>query len=90
MRTCTLYEAIVDEIYDCAIRWISEDADRPDTPPTHWQETYAVMQAMPDLLSACKEAEEAARLAGIHQSPDGGDCPWYARLKAAITKAEEA
>jgi hypothetical protein len=36
------------------------------------------------LLMAAKEAEEAARLAGIHQHPDGGNLPWYARLKAAI------
>jgi len=39
------------------------------------------------LLEACQEAEEAARLAGIHQMPDGRDCPWYTALKAAIAAA---
>ena len=40
------------------------------------------------LLQAAKEAEEAARLAGIHQTLDADDCPWYAKLKAAIAKCE--
>ena len=43
-----------------------------------------------ELLAACKEAAEAARLAAIHQDPDGADCPWYARLRAAIAHCDHS
>lgn len=47
-----------------------------------------LIAAAPDLLDACEESVEAARLAGIHQDPDGADLPWYVRACAAIAKAQ--
>jgi len=45
------------------------------------------VHTFPDVLDALKGAEEAARLAGIHQTPDGDECVWYARVKTVIANA---
>jgi len=48
-----------------------------------------LIAAAPLLYEACKEAEEASRLAAIHDGPDGELLPWYKQLLAAIAAAEK-
>lgn len=30
----------LENIFDCAVNWISDDADHPDTPPEDWQDCF--------------------------------------------------
>ena len=39
-----LHVAIAD-IIECAVSWISDDADNPDTPPAEWQAVIPMLQA---------------------------------------------
>jgi hypothetical protein len=47
-----------------------------------------LLASAPRLLEALRESLEAARLAGIHQHPDGDDLPWYTQGLAVIAEAK--
>lgn len=40
---------VLDSIYDCAVNWISDDADNPVTPPKDWQRVLKLLHEAIDV-----------------------------------------
>ena len=64
-------KAAVDEIVDCAVRWISADADYPATPPGAWQQVIPAMRLSPDLLVAARKVVEGWEKAHLAEAVRG-------------------
>lgn len=93
----------INEIYDCAVMWRSEDADNPDTPPAAWQKAYPLMMAAPDLLKIAidilpecddyGDGRHCDECGTAKSQPDQTQCDvpgcFYVRIRAAIAKATE-
>lgn len=79
----------IESIIDCAVNWISDDADNPVTPPQDWQEAIPLLKAAPDILDAATLAlpyVEDADQAGAYKP--GAVAHMVATIRAAIAKAE--
>jgi hypothetical protein len=58
--TPTQQSAAIEAIIDAAIRWISEDADKPDAVPEEWQTVIPMLKAMPGTLDTLKKIKALA------------------------------
>jgi hypothetical protein len=79
-------KATIDEIAEAAVKWISADADHPDTPPKEWQKAFLLMRGAPYLLEACQ-----AVLTRLDLEPRAAIFPGSALrdlVRDAIAKAE--
>lgn len=61
----------IDEIVECAVKWVSADADNPDTPSPEWQEVMGLIKAAPEMRGALTEGVEAAQK--VMDSWESGD-----------------
>ena len=51
----------IHEIVECAVKWISADADNPDTPSSDWQRAIPLMKAAPEMLDIIVEGAKVAQ-----------------------------
>lgn len=53
-------EETINEIIECAVKWISADSDNPDTPSGKWQEAFTLLRQAPAMLEVCHAAVDEA------------------------------
>lgn len=51
----------IHEIVECAVKWVSADADNPDTPSPEWQGVIPLIKSAPDMRAAITDGVEAAQ-----------------------------
>jgi hypothetical protein len=54
-------DQVIDSIIEAAVRWNSDDADNPDTPPLEWQEVIPLLKAAPELVKTLERAHKEIR-----------------------------
>lgn len=50
----------IHEIVECAIKWVSADADNPDTPSPEWQGVIPLIKSAPDMRDTITDGIAAA------------------------------
>ena len=81
----------IHEIVECAVKWVSADADNPDTPSPDWQRAIGLLKAAPEMRATLAEGAEVAQqvvdnwesgdLAGAVRTLEG----WMKIARASIT-----
>ncbi|MBN8929947.1 MAG: hypothetical protein J0H19_25425 [Rhodospirillales bacterium] len=66
----------IAEIFNCAVNWISADADRPESLPPEWREVMEWIEKTPGALQDCLSAMDALRhqveqMRGMIKDEDG-------------------